>query len=85
MLFDKRGYWTGVIGMPGREKWLSRYPQLDARVGFILAFRPVSAAEVRQLLPYKRTSSGVVREEGVVDEEALAAIMRITGEFLTAP
>ena len=71
--------------MPGREKRLSHYPQLDARVGFVLAFRPVSAAEVRQLLQYKRTSSGVVRKEGVVDEEALAAIMRTTGDLLTAP
>ena len=44
------------------------------------AFRPLSAAQVRKLLQQKWVPSGVAfPEEGVADEEALAAIIRVTG------
>ena len=69
-----------LIGMPGLEKRLSRYPQLYSRVGFVHAFRPLSVAQVRDLLQRKWTPSGVtLPEAGVTDEEALASIIRITG------
>jgi len=47
------------------------------------AFRPLSAAQVRKLLQQKWVPSGVaLPEEGVADEEALAAIIRVTeGNF----
>jgi DNA transposition AAA+ family ATPase len=79
-IFDKGGIGLVLIGMPGMEKRLSRYPQLYSRVGFVHAFRPLSAAEVRQLLQHKWLPSGVVfPEDGWADEEVLAAIIRITG------
>src|SRR5439155_23787232 len=57
-----------------------RYPQLYSRVGFVHAFRPLSAAHVRELLQRKWTPAGVaLPEEGVTDEEARAAIIRVTG------
>jgi DNA transposition AAA+ family ATPase len=82
-IFDKGGIGIVLIGMPGIEKRLSRYPQLYSRVGFVHAFRPLSAEEVRQLLQHKWRPSGVVLpEEGWTDEEALVAIIRITrGNF----
>jgi hypothetical protein len=62
------------------EKRLARYPQLYSRVGFVHAFRPLSAAEMRTLLQHKWLPSGVtLPEDGITDEEALAAIIRITG------
>ena len=79
-IFDQGDIGVVFIGMPGLEKRLSRYPQLYSRIGFVHAFRPLSAAQLRQLLQQKWVPSGVaLPEEGVTDEEALAAIIRVTG------
>lgn len=79
-IFDKRGIGLVFIGMPGIEKRLSRYPQLYSRVGFVHAFRPLSAEEVRHLLQQKWMPSGIVLpEEGFAEDDALSAIIRITG------
>ena len=82
-IFDKGGIGIVLIGMPGMEKRLSRYPQLYSRVGFVHAFRPLNADEVRQLLQHKWMPSGVgLPEDGWADVEALAALIRITeGNF----
>jgi DNA transposition AAA+ family ATPase len=79
-IFDHGELGVVLIGMPGLEKRLSRYPQLYSRVGFVHAFRPLSPVEVRRLpeshwLP----SSVVLPEEGLTDAETCAAIIRITG------
>jgi len=79
-IFDQGGIGVILIGMPGIEKRLSRYPQLYSRVGFVHAFRPLSEAQVRKLLQQKWVPSGVkLPKKGVADEEALAAIIRVTG------
>ena len=80
-IFDRGELGVVLIGMPGREKRLSRYPQLYLRVGFVHAFRPLSTAEVRRLLERHWLPSGVaLPKEGPTDEETRAAIIRITGE-----
>ncbi len=79
-IFDQGDMGVVLIGMPGLEKRLARYPQLYSRVGFVHAFRPLSVAQVRDLLQRKWAPSGVtLPEAGVTDEEALASIIRITG------
>jgi len=79
-IFDCGDIGLVLIGMPGLEKRLSRYPQLYSRVGFVHEFRPLSAGEVRELLRQLWTQSGVeLPEQGVEDEEVIAAIIRITG------
>ena len=79
-VFDHGGIGVVLIGMPGLEKRLSRYPQLYSRVGFVHAFRPLSAAQVRGLLQQKWLPSAItLPEDGMADEEAFAAIIRITG------
>jgi DNA transposition AAA+ family ATPase len=79
-IFDQGGLGVVLIGMPGIEKRLSRYPQLYSRVGFVHAFRPLSEAQVRKLLEQKWVPSGVVLpKKGVLNEGARAAIIRVTG------
>jgi DNA transposition AAA+ family ATPase len=79
-IFDQSNLGVVLIGMPGLEKRLSRYPQRYSRVGFVHAFRSLSAGQVRELLHRKWAPAGVVLpEEGVTDEEARAAIIRVTG------
>jgi len=79
-IFDHGGIGVVFNGMPGIEKRLSRYPQLYSRVGFVHAFRPLSAAQVRDLLQRKWVPSGVaLPKEGIADEEARTAIIRVTG------
>jgi DNA transposition AAA+ family ATPase len=79
-IFDHSDLGMVLIGMPGLEKRLSRYPQFYSRVGFVHAFRPLRAAQVRELLQGKWTPSGLaLPEAGVTDEEALASIIRATG------
>ncbi len=77
---DHGGIGLVLIGMPGLEKRLSRYAQLYSRVGFVHAYRSLSAAEVGRLLREGwRPSRAELPAEGVVDEEVIAAIVRISG------
>jgi DNA transposition AAA+ family ATPase len=79
-IFDHSDLGMVLIGMPGLEKRLSRYPQFYSRVGFVHAFRRLSQAQVRTLLGGKWSPSGVLLPgDGVTDEATLAAIIRVTG------
>jgi DNA transposition AAA+ family ATPase len=79
-LFDQGGMGLVLIGMPGMEKRLARYPQLYSRVGFVHEFHPLDETEVRSLLSKGWKPPGsTLPEDGWADAEALAAILRITG------
>jgi DNA transposition AAA+ family ATPase len=82
--YDRANFADGVgvvlIGLPGIEKRLARYPQLYSRVGFVHHFRPLSEEELRFILAHKWREVGLTfSPDDYTDAEALAAIARITG------
>ena len=80
-IFDRGQIGVILIGMPGLEKRLARYPQLYSRVGFVHAFRPLTAAHVQELLREQqwRPTGISLTAESLADDEALAAVIRSTG------
>jgi type II secretory pathway predicted ATPase ExeA len=78
-IFDEGGIGLVLIGMPGLEKRMARYPQLYSRIGFVHEFHPLDAAEMRRLLHRHWTPRGVTLPAEAWSEEAVAAILRITG------
>jgi len=78
-IFDGGEIGVILIGMPGLEKRLARYPQFYSRIGFVHEFRPLDAAAIRQLFQQGWTPGGVQLRPQPWDQEAVAAIIRITG------
>jgi DNA transposition AAA+ family ATPase len=79
-IYDRKGIGLILIGMPGIEKRLARYPQLYSRVGFVHQYRPLSDEEIRFILEYKWQQLGLeLKPEDFTDAEAVATILRITG------
>lgn len=79
-VFDVGDIGLVLIGMPGLEKRLARYPQLYSRVGFVHQFHALTAEEVRGLLQRQWSPPGTdLPEGGIADEQAVASILRITG------
>ncbi|MGH3265460.1 MAG: AAA family ATPase [Trebonia sp.] len=81
--FDRHHLGLILIGMPGLEKRLARYPQLYSRVGFAHQYRPLSADELRHVLTHHWQRLGLQLEPSdYTDAEAIAAISRTTnGNF----
>jgi hypothetical protein len=78
-IFDRGPFGLVLIGMPGMEKRLARYPQFYSRIGFVHEFRPLAAKEVRELLDRRWAPPGVCLPQQPLDAETVAAIIRITG------
>ena len=71
-----------LIGMPGIEKRLARYPQLYSRIGFIDEYRPLSAAELIFVLQHHWAELGLtLSASDYTDTEALAAAGITGGNF----
>jgi DNA transposition AAA+ family ATPase len=46
-IFDKSGLGKVLIGLPGIEKRVARYPQFFSRIGFVHEFRPLNDADIQ--------------------------------------
>jgi DNA transposition AAA+ family ATPase len=78
--YDRSEIGVVLIGMPGLEKRLSRYPQLYSRVGFVHHFKPLCADEMAFVLEHKWQQLGLkLNPNDFTDAEATAALIRITG------
>lgn len=79
-LSDRNRMGVVFIGMPGIEKKLSRYGQLYSRVRFVHEYKELSREELRHILEEKWSQLGMSLTVGdFLDEEAVGAIVRITG------
>jgi DNA transposition AAA+ family ATPase len=79
-VFDRTGIGVILIGMPGMEKRLSRYPQLYSRVGFAHHYRPLQGDELTFVLTRHWRQLGLALDEAdFTDAQAMASIARITG------
>ena len=78
-IFDHGGIGLVLIGMPGIEKRLARYPQFYSRIGFVHEFRPLGAGQIRQLLEQGWVPPGVSLPKQPWDPETVATIVRMTG------
>lgn len=78
--FDRGHHGLVLIGMPGIERRLARYPQLYSRIGFAHHYRPLTPAELAFVLARHWRRLGVDLDlDDFTDAEAIAAIARVTG------
>jgi len=82
-VFDRTNIGLMLIGMPGIEKRLARYPQLYSRVGFAHHYRPLQGDELTFVLTRHWRKLGLSLDHAdFTDTQAIAAISRITsGNF----
>ena len=82
-IYDRNDLAMVLIGMPGIEKRLSRYPQLYSRIGFAHEFDNLSKDETHHILEYKWADLGIdIKLEDFSDYEAITTIIKITkGNF----
>lgn len=83
---DRTGVGLLLIGMPGIEKRLARYPQLYSRIGFVHHYRLLSPEEQAFVLAKHWPELDLNDPNDFTVNESLATIIRITsGNFrLTA-
>ena len=83
--YDRHHMGVILIGMPGIEKRLARYPQLYSRIGFAHEYRPLNPDELNAVLTRRwntdslAVSAGRAPDDDLARTVAIATIARITG------
>ena len=82
-MFDRTPLGLMLIGMPGIDKRMARYPQLYSRVGFAHHYRPLQGDELTFVLTRHWRKLGLSLDSAdFTDTQAIAASSRITrGNF----
>jgi len=78
-IFDEGKAGMVLIGMPGIEKRIARFPQFYSRIGFVHEFRPLDSGEMQKLLEQRRTPVGVTLPNEPLAPEVISKLMRMTG------
>ena len=80
--FDHHHMGVILVGMPGIEKRLARYPQLYSRIGFAHEYRQLTPEELTAVLTRRLPAAKDEGDGGVAHATAIATIVRITaGNF----
>jgi len=82
-IYDQLDIGVVLIGMPGIEKRLSRYPQLYSRIGFSHQFEKLSNDELKHALEYRWDELSLpLSYEDFEDYESINTVIKITnGNF----
>ena len=79
-IFNRKGFGVILIGMPGMEKRLSRFPQFYSRVGFARHYRALMGGElIFALARHCRSLRLNLGNADLTDVQATASIAPITG------
>lgn len=78
-IFDEGTAGLVLIGMPGIERRIARFPQFYSRIGFVHEFRPLDAAQLQQLLESRWAPTGVKLPAEQLVPEVIASLIRMTG------
>jgi DNA transposition AAA+ family ATPase len=78
-IFDEGTGGMVLIGMPGIEKRIARFPQFYSRIGFVHEFRPLDADQVRELLERRWTPAGATLPDEQHLPEVIVSLIRMTG------
>jgi hypothetical protein len=75
--YDRSRLGMILIGMPGIEKRLARYPQLYSRIGFVHEYRTLSSEDLGFVLQHHWSKLNLtLAADDFTDAEAIAAINR---------
>jgi DNA transposition AAA+ family ATPase len=77
--FDRHNMGVILIGMPGIEKRLARYPQLYSRIGFAHEYKALTPDELTAVLTNRLPPGGAADDDGIGHATAIATIVRVTG------
>jgi hypothetical protein len=78
-IFDEGTAGLVLIGMPGLEKRIARFPQFYSRIGFVHEFRPLDAEQVQNLLESRWAPTGVTLPDEQLLPEVIASLIRMSG------
>jgi DNA transposition AAA+ family ATPase len=78
-IYDRSEFGMVLIGMPGIERRISRYPQLYSRVGFLHEFKTLSKDEMIFIIENHLNRLGTeIKRDNFSDYETLNTVVRIT-------
>lgn len=81
-IFDQGRIGMVLIGMPGIEKRVARFPQFYSRIGFVHEFRPFDEAQITNLLNQRWAPAGVTLPEEILAPDVIASLIRMSaGNF----
>jgi hypothetical protein len=78
-IFDDGGIGMVLIGMPGIEKRIARFPQFYSRIGFVHEFRPLDEAQMTRLLNERWLPAGVRLPDALLAPDVIATLIRMSG------